>query len=63
MHFELFRAKSGWIGRAQWSWRLRAENGRIIAHSANSFHDRADCLRAIELIRQEATAAPIKRGF
>ena len=40
----------------QWRWRLRAGNNRIIAESGESYHNRADCLAAIELVKGSALA-------
>ena len=60
MRFEFYRARRGLLRRAQWRWRLRAENGRIIATSGESYNNRGDMLQAIELIRTEAHATPIK---
>jgi uncharacterized protein len=35
----------------QWRWRLQAANNRIIANSGESYHNRADCLAAISLVK------------
>jgi uncharacterized protein YegP (UPF0339 family) len=35
----------------QWRWRLRASNNRIIAVSGEAYHNRSDCLAAIELVK------------
>jgi uncharacterized protein YegP (UPF0339 family) len=60
MRFEVYRGRRGIFGRTQWRWRLRAANGKIIADSAESYNNRADCLMIIERIRQNAANALIK---
>ena len=40
----------------QWRWRLRAANHRIIAESGESYHNRADCEAAINLVKGSAHA-------
>lgn len=45
----------------QWRWRMvTTTNHRIIAVSSESYHNRADCLRAIELVKLWAPIAPIE---
>jgi uncharacterized protein YegP (UPF0339 family) len=39
----------------QWRWRLRAANHRIIAESGEAYHNRADCLAAIALVKGSAS--------
>ncbi|MCL4714160.1 MAG: DUF1508 domain-containing protein [Hyphomonadaceae bacterium] len=43
----------------QWRWRLWAANPRIIADSGEAYHNRADCLAAIALVKGSA-AAPVR---
>lgn len=43
-----------------WRWRMKAANGRIIADSAEGYRNQADCEHGIDLIKQNATAAPVK---
>lgn len=43
----------------QWRWRLVAANNRIIANSGEAYHNRADCLSAIALVKGSA-AAPVR---
>jgi uncharacterized protein YegP (UPF0339 family) len=43
----------------QWRWRLRAANGRIVAESGESYHNRSDCLAAITLVK-ESCEAPVR---
>jgi uncharacterized protein YegP (UPF0339 family) len=42
----------------QWRWRLLAENNRIIADSAESYHNKSDCLHGIALVKG-STNAPV----
>ncbi len=35
----------------QWRWRLMAGNNRNVANSGEGYHNRQDCLAAIELIK------------
>jgi uncharacterized protein YegP (UPF0339 family) len=43
----------------QWRWHLTADNNRIIATSGESYHNKADCLTAIGLVKASA-AAPVR---
>ena len=43
----------------QWRWHLEAANNRKIAESGESYHNKADCLSAIHLVKGSA-AAPVK---
>ena len=49
------------IGRynTQWRWHLKAANGRLIANSGESYHNKDDCLAAIELVKN-SKSAPVK---
>lgn len=57
MKFELYRALTltGW----QWRWRLRAANGRNIAHSGESYRNKSDAQSAIGLVKGEAPGASV----
>ncbi|HVF67805.1 MAG TPA: DUF1508 domain-containing protein [Pyrinomonadaceae bacterium] len=46
-------------GAGEWRWNLKAANGRIIADSGEGYHDRGDCIHAIELVRS-LSKAPVK---
>lgn len=59
LKFELYRARRGLLLRVQWRWRLKARNGKIIATRGESYANRADAINAIELIRNQASRAPI----
>jgi uncharacterized protein YegP (UPF0339 family) len=54
MWFQLYRDRSN-----EWRWRLKAQNGRIIADSAEGFINKNDCLGAIGLVK----SAPIPTRF
>lgn len=53
--YKVYRDKKG-----EWRWNLKAENGKIIADSAESYINRSDCLNAIALVKSSATA-PVTR--
>jgi uncharacterized protein YegP (UPF0339 family) len=40
-----------------WRWRLVAANNRTIADSGESYHNKADCLHAINLVKASNAAA------
>jgi len=37
-----------------WRWRLVAANGKTIADSGESYHNKADCLAGINLVKSTA---------
>ena len=39
-----------------WRWRLYAANNRIIAESGESYHNKQDCLSAINLVKGSSNA-------
>lgn len=39
-----------------WRWRLFAANNRIIADSGESYHNKADCQHAIDLVKSSHSA-------
>jgi uncharacterized protein YegP (UPF0339 family) len=43
----------------QWRWHLEAANGKKIAESGESYHNKQDCLGAINLVKGSASA-PVK---
>ena len=51
MRFELYRDAGG-----EWRWRLRTQNGNVVADSAEGYRHREDCERGIEIIRSAADA-------
>lgn len=48
MKFQVY-SRRGIFGR-QWYWRLRAGNNRVIAVGGEGFHNKADAIRATELL-------------
>ena len=51
MRFELYKDGSG-----DWRWRLRTQNGNVVADSAEGYRHRADCERGIEIVRSASAA-------
>lgn len=41
-----------------WRWRLLAANNRVLADSGEGYHNRQDCLSAIDLVKS-AYNAPV----
>ena len=57
MRFELIRSKLP--RRQRWRWRIVATNGQVLAHS-EAYSNRADAVTAIEIVRDNAYAAPLR---
>ena len=56
MKFEIFVS----LGlKTEYRWRLRAANGEPIASSGESYHNKADCIHAINLVRSTDNSTPI----
>jgi uncharacterized protein YegP (UPF0339 family) len=53
MRFVIYRDTAGY-----WRWRLFAANNRIIADSAESYHNKSDALAGINLVKA-AFSAPV----
>ncbi len=51
MYFEIYLNRIG-----QWQWRLKAGNNRIIADSGEAYHNKADCLHGISLVKASYNA-------
>jgi uncharacterized protein YegP (UPF0339 family) len=45
-HYQVYKGTNG-----QWRWRYVSSNGRIIADSAEAYHNKADCLHGIALMK------------
>jgi len=56
MEFEMYRDKKI---KKEWRWRLRADNGQIIATPGEGYVKRSSCEHGIELVKQCANA-PVK---
>lgn len=50
-HYEIYKDVSG-----QYRWRFWASNGRKIADSGESYHNKQDCQRGIEIMKASANA-------
>lgn len=57
MRFEIVRSRLP--RRQRWRWRIVATNGRVLAYS-EAYANRADCLAAIDLVRDQASTAPTR---
>ena len=53
--FELYEDKAG-----EFRWRLRHQNGNIIADSAEGYTSRASAINGIESVKENAPDAPIE---
>ncbi|MBX9934943.1 MAG: DUF1508 domain-containing protein [Methylobacterium sp.] len=54
MRFELYRDSGG-----EWRWRLRVQNGNVIADSAEGYVRREDCEHGIAQVRQSGAASVV----
>ena len=54
MRFELYRDAGG-----HWRWRLRVQNGNVVADSGESYARREDCEHAITLVQASAQASVV----
>lgn len=55
MHFEIDKNSQG-----QWIWRLKAGNHEIVAVSGESYYNRVDCERGINLVKGVTNATVVK---
>ena len=53
MKFEIIKAKAG-----QWYWRIKAKNGKILAHS-ETYKRKSDAEHAVNLVKESAGAATV----
>ena len=44
MNWQIFRDVAGY-----WRWHASAQNGRILAQSSESYHNRSDCVSCAKL--------------
>lgn len=56
MWFEVYKDRRG-----EWRWRLVAENGRIVADSAEGYTRPEDAERSVNAIKNDVSGAPIQR--
>lgn len=57
MRFVLVRSRLP--RRQRWRWLIVADNGRTLA-SSEAYTNRADALAAVEIVRNNAYAAPLR---
>lgn len=43
--------------QGQWRWAFHASNSRTIAVSSEGYHNRADCLDALKLLKEQGPSA------
>ena len=53
--FELYTDEAG-----EWRWRLRHENGNIIANSGEGYSSKAGAENGIESVKENAPSAPVE---
>jgi uncharacterized protein YegP (UPF0339 family) len=41
----------------QWRWTYYASNGRVIAVSSESYHNKSDCLNAIKIMQSSSVSS------
>ena len=51
MRYQMYRDNS-----SQYRWRLWSSNNRIVADSAESYHNKADCQHGINLVKGSSNA-------
>jgi uncharacterized protein YegP (UPF0339 family) len=54
MRFEVYRDAAG-----EWRWRLRHQNGQVVAESGEGYRRREDCEQGINLVKQSASATMV----
>lgn len=57
LRFEVYRNSVN-----QKSWRLRGKNNKTVAIAGEGYHNEADMLAAIDLVKKYAADAPIKKA-
>jgi uncharacterized protein YegP (UPF0339 family) len=56
--FEIYKDE-----RLEFRWRFKANNGKILAESAEGYNNPANCEHAIILIKQKVASARINSDF
>lgn len=54
MRFELYKDH-----KSEWRWRLRTQNGNVVADSAEGYEHRTDCERGIAIVKDSAAAPTV----
>jgi len=52
--FEVYADRSG-----QWRWRFIANNGKIVADSAEGYVNKTDCVDGAKIVKNQASSADI----
>jgi hypothetical protein len=52
MKFQIYQDKKG-----EWRWRLRHQNGNILAMSSEGYKAKDSCLKCIENVKNSASAS------
>ena len=52
--FEIYTDDAG-----EYRWRFRANNGEIVADSAEGYVEKRDCERGMEILREEVSGARV----
>ena len=55
MHFEIYRDAAD-----EWRWRLRDQNGQVIANSGEGYSRLEECEYAIILVKQVSYSTPVE---
>lgn len=53
--FQVYKDRAG-----EWRWRLRADNGEIIADSAEGYVNKSDCKHGVDLVKTKAPGAQVE---
>lgn len=59
MKFEIYASPLSTPLVPEWRWRLRADNGRVIADSSESHFSRDECHREVRLVQAAGQLVPI----
>jgi len=54
MKFSVFKDRAG-----EYRWHLKSQNGRIVADSAEGYHNKADAIHGIGLVKSTGATTPI----
>jgi uncharacterized protein YegP (UPF0339 family) len=55
MYYRIYKDRVG-----QWRWSYKAQNGNTIADSGESYYNRADCLRGIQIMKGSGPAPVVE---
>ena len=66
MYFEIYQGDEGMIGSSsgvladrQWRWRLRSDGNYKTVASGEAYHNKKDCLAAIDLLKSTDASTPV----